>query len=143
MFVSDILSQKGGLVYTVTPGTTLAQVSRQLSTRRIGSVLVIDRLERVAGIVSERDLVHALATDGAAALERDASEVMTRNVQTCDPDDSIDQVMEVMTRGRFRHLPVVRHGELLGLISIGDVVKARLEEASHETEALRAYIVAG
>ena len=143
MFVSDILSQKGGLVYTVTPGTTLAQVSRQLSTRRIGSVLVVDRLDRVAGIVSERDLVHALATDGAAALERDASEVMTRNVQTCDPDDSIDQVMEVMTRGRFRHLPVVRRGELLGLVSIGDVVKARLEEASHETEALRAYIVAG
>ena len=143
MFVSDILSQKGGLVYTVTPGTTLAQVSRQLSTRRIGSVLVIDRLDRVAGIVSERDLVHALATDGAAALERDASEVMTRNVQTCDPDDSIDHVMEIMTRGRFRHLPVVRRGELLGLVSIGDVVKARLEEASHETEALRAYIVAG
>jgi len=143
MFVSDILSQKGGLVYTVTPGTTLAQVSRQLSTRRIGSVLVVDRLDRVAGIVSERDLVHALATDGAAALERDASEVMTRNVQTCDPDDSIDHVMEVMTRGRFRHLPVVRRGELLGLVSIGDVVKARLEEASHETEALRAYIVAG
>lgn len=143
MFVSDILSQKGGLVYTVTPGTTLAQVSRQLSTRRIGSVLVIDRLDRVAGIVSERDLVHALATDGAAALERDASEVMTRNVTTCDPDDSIDRVMEIMTRGRFRHLPVVRHGELLGLVSIGDVVKARLEEASHETEALRAYIVAG
>jgi len=143
MFVSDILSQKGGLVYTVTPGTTLAQVSRQLSTRRIGSVLVVDRLDRVAGIVSERDLVHALATDGAAALERDASEVMTRNVQTCDPDDSIDQVMEIMTRGRFRHLPVVRRGELLGLVSIGDVVKARLEEASHETEALRAYIVAG
>jgi len=143
MFVSDILSQKGGLVYTVTPGTTLAQVSRQLSTRRIGSVLVVDRLDRVAGIVSERDLVHALATDGAAALERDASEVMTRNVQTCDPDDSIDHVMEIMTRGRFRHLPVVRRGELLGLVSIGDVVKARLEEASHETEALRAYIVAG
>ena len=72
-----------------------------------------------------------------------ASEVMTRNVITCDPDDSIDHIMETMTRGRFRHLPVVRHGELLGLVSIGDVVKARLKETTHETEALRAYIVAG
>ena len=68
---------------------------------------------------------------------------MTRDVVTCDPDDSIDQVMETMTRGRFRHLPVVRHGELLGLVSIGDVVKWRLEETQHETEALKAYIVAG
>ena len=68
---------------------------------------------------------------------------LTRDVVTCDPDDSIDQVMGTMTRGRFRHLPVVRHGELLGLVSIGDVVKARLEEAEHETEALKAYIVAG
>jgi CBS domain-containing protein len=76
-------------------------------------------------------------------VDLEASEVMTRNVVTCDPDDSIDQVMESMTRGRFRHLPVVRHGELLGLVSIGDVVKARLAEARHETEALRAYIVAG
>ncbi len=143
MFVSDILAEKGGLVFTVTPGTTLGQVSRQLSTRRIGSVLIVDRLDRVAGIVSERDIVHALASHGAPALELEAAEVMTRNVVTCDPDNSIDQVMESMTRGRFRHVPVVRRGELLGLVSIGDVVKARLKETEHETEALRAYIVAG
>ncbi len=143
MFVSDILAEKGGLVFTVTPRTTLGQVSRQLSTRRIGSVLIVDRLDRVAGIVSERDIVHALATHGAPALELEAAEVMTRNVITCDPDDSIDHVMETMTRGRFRHMPVVRRGELLGLVSIGDVVKARLKETEHETEALRAYIVAG
>jgi CBS domain-containing protein len=124
MFVSDILAQKGGLVFTVTPATSVGQISQQLSTRRIGSVLVLDDESSVAGIVSERDL-------------------MTHDVITCDPDDSIDQVMGVMTRGRFRHLPVVRHGELLGLVSIGDVVKARLEEAEHETEALKAYIVAG
>jgi CBS domain-containing protein len=134
---------KGGLVYTVTPGTTLGQVSRQLSTRRIGAVLVVDRLDRVAGIVSERDIVHALATHGAPALELGAGEVMTRDVVTCDPDDSIDHVMQTMTHGRFRHLPVVRHGELLGLVSIGDVVKTRLAETRHETEALRAYIAAG
>jgi CBS domain-containing protein len=143
MFVSDILSQKGGQVFTVTPGTSLAQIAEQLSTRRIGSLLVLDEAGKVAGIVSERDLVHALAAHGAQALAFEASRVMTKNVVTCDPDDSIDHVMEAMTRGRFRHLPVVRRGELLGLVSIGDVVKARLEETRHETEALRAYIVAG
>ncbi len=143
MFVSDILSRKGGLVFTVTPGTSVAQISQQLSTRRIGSVLVLDAESAVAGIVSERDLVQAFARHGAAALAFEAQAIMTREVVTCDPDDSIDEIMEIMTRGRFRHLPVVRHGELLGLISIGDVVKARLEEARHETEALRAYIVAG
>lgn len=143
MFVSDILAEKGGLVYTVSPGTTVSQISRQLSTRRIGSVLVVDRLDRLAGIVSERDIVNAVATHGAPALELDASEVMTSDVVTCDPDDSIDQVMAIMTQGRFRHLPVVRHGELLGLVSIGDVVKARIAETEHEAEALRAYIVAG
>jgi CBS domain-containing protein len=143
MFVSDILGQKGGLVFTVTPGTSVAQISQQLSTRRIGSVLVLDDDSSVAGIVSERDLVRAFASHGAKAMELEARHVMTRDIVTCDPDDSIDQVMGTMTRGRFRHLPVVRHGELLGLVSIGDVVKARLEEAEHETEALKAYIVAG
>ena len=143
MFVSDILAQKGGLVFTVTPGTTVAQLAQQLSTRRIGSVLVMDGQDSIAGIVSERDLVRALAAHGSSALDLEASRVMTRDVVTCDPDDSIDHVMEAMTRGRFRHLPVVRHGELLGLVSIGDVVKARLEEAKHETEALKAYISAG
>jgi CBS domain-containing protein len=143
MFVSDILAQKGGLVFTVTPGTSVAQLSQQLSARRIGSMLVLDGEGSVAGIVSERDLVRALASHGAKAMELEARQVMTRDVVTCDPDDSIDQVMQTMTSGRFRHLPVVRHGELLGLVSIGDVVKARLEEAKHETEALKAYIVAG
>jgi len=143
MFVSDILAEKGGLVYTVTPGTTVGDIARQLSTRRIGSVLVIDRLDQVAGIVSERDIVNAIATHGPPALALEAAHVMTRNVITCDRDDSIDQVMQVMTTGRFRHLPVVQRGELIGLVSIGDVVKARLAETEHEKEALRAYIVAG
>jgi CBS domain-containing protein len=143
MFVSDILSQKGGLVFTVTPDTSIAQVSQELSVRRIGSVLVLDGDDGVAGIVSERDLVRALASHGARALELEARQVMTRDVVTCDPDDTIDQVMENMTRGRFRHLPVVRHGELLGIVSIGDVVKWRLEETRHEAEALKAYIAAG
>ena len=143
MFVSDILSQKGGNVFTVSPETSVADVSRELSVRRIGSVLVLDEDGGVAGIVSERDLVRALASQGASALELEAWQVMTREVVTCDPDASIDEVMEVMTSGRFRHLPVVRHGELLGLVSIGDIVKSCLEETRHEAEALKAYIVAG
>ena len=143
MFVSDILSQKGGLVFSVTPGTTVAEVAKQLSVRRIGSVLVLSDQSAVAGIVSERDLVRALATHGAKAMELEARQVMTREVVTCHPDDSIDEVMQTMTSGRVRHLPVVHHGELLGLVSIGDVVKARLEETEHEAEALKAYIVAG
>ena len=143
MFVSDILSQKGGLVFTVTPGTSVAQIAQQLTTRRIGSVLVMADADRVAGVVSERDIVRVLARHGAAALELEARQVMTRDVVSCHPDDSIEHVMELMTQGRFRHLPVMDHDELIGLISIGDVVKTRLEETRHETEALKAYIVAG
>ena len=143
MFVSDILSQKGGLVYTISPGTTLSQIVQQLSTRRIGAVLVMADGDGVAGIVSERDLVRAMAQHGASALDLEARQVMTRDVKSCHPDDSIEHVMELMTHGRFRHLPVLDHGELIGLVSIGDVVKARLEETRHETEALKAYIVAG
>ncbi|MGD9880728.1 MAG: CBS domain-containing protein [Reyranella sp.] len=143
MFVSDILSQKGSAVFTVAPAASVAEVCQQLSSRRIGSVLVLGADGSVAGIVSERDLVRALARHGAKALELEARQIMTRDVVTCDPDDSIDAVMKTMTEGRFRHIPVVRHGELLGLVSIGDVVKARLEETQHETEALKAYIVAG
>ena len=143
MFVSDILSQKGGLVFSVTPGTTVAEIAKQLSVRHIGSVLILNDQSSVIGIVSERDLVRALAAHGAKAMELEARQVMTRDVVSCHPDDSIDEVMQTMTNGRFRHIPVVHHGELLGLVSIGDVVKARLEETEHETEALKAYIVAG
>lgn len=142
MFVSDILAQKGNFVFTVTPDATVAQVAQELSARRIGAVLVLEDADTVIGVVSERDLVRVLSERGAAALDLRAREIMTGAVVTCDPDDSIDEVMAAMTRGRFRHVPVVRHGELLGLVSIGDVVKARLVEAEVETEALRAYIVA-
>ena len=143
MFVSDILTQKGGLVFSAAPATSVGEIAQQLSVRRIGSVLVLNEHSSVVGIVSERDLVRAFATHGARAMELEARQVMTRDVVTCHPDDSIDEVMQTMTSGRFRHIPVVHHGELLGLVSIGDVVKARLEETEHETEALKAYIVAG
>ena len=143
MFVSDILSHKGGLVFTVSQGTTVAEIAQQLSTRRIGAVLIMADAESVAGIVSERDLVRAFAQHGPAALTLEARQIMTRDVVSCHPDDPIEHVMGLMTSGRFRHLPVMDRDELIGLISIGDVVKARLEETQHEAEALRAYISAG
>jgi CBS domain-containing protein len=142
MFVSDILTQKGGRVFAIMPDATLTDAVAVLAARRIGSVLVIDANGNIAGIISERDVVQAVSKLGAAAMSLRADEAMTADVFVCDPDDSIDQVMATMTSGRFRHLPVVRHGELLGLVSIGDVVKARLEDAHHEAEALKAYIVA-
>ena len=130
MFVSDILSQKGGLVFTITPGTTLAQIAQQLSTRRIGSVLVMSDADRVAGIVSERDLVRAQARHGAAALELEARQVMTREVETCHPDDSIEHVMELMTRGRFRHLPVLEGDKPVGIVSIRDLMRVVVDDES-------------
>jgi CBS domain-containing protein len=142
MFVSDILVQKGARVFTVAPEASLADAVDMLAIRRIGSVLVVDAGGNIAGIISERDVVRAVSNQGAAAMSLRVAEAMTTEVVVCDPDDSIDQVMAVMTSGRFRHLPVVRHGELYGLVSIGDVVKARLEDARHEAEALKAYIVA-
>jgi CBS domain-containing protein len=142
MFVSDILVQKGARVFTVAPEASLADAVDMLATRRIGSVLVVDAGGNIAGIISERDVVRAVSNQGAAAMSLRVAEAMTTEVVVCDPDDSIYQVMAVMTSGRFRHLPVVRHGELYGLVSIGDVVKARLEDARHEAEALKAYIVA-
>jgi len=142
MFVSDILTQKGGRVFAITPDAALADAVDMLVTRRIGSVLVLDANGNIAGIISERDVVRAISKQGAAAMSLRVAEAMTTDVVVCDPDDSIDQVMAVMTSGRFRHLPVVRRGELYGLVSIGDVVKARLEDARHEAEALKAYIVA-
>src|SRR5689334_451808 len=108
MFVSDILSQKGNGVFSVRAATSVAEVAQDLTELRIGSVLVIEPDNRIVGIVSERDLVRALARHGAAAMQLEARNVMTTDVVTCDPGDTIDDVMETMTRGRFRHLPVVR-----------------------------------
>ena len=141
MFVADILAEKGSLVFSAAPQATVAEVAEQLSVRRVGSVLVLQDNE-VVGVISERDVVRAMAQHGAAALTMEVRRIMTTDVVTCDPDDTIEQVMMTMTRGRFRHLPVMRHGDLLGLVSIGDVVKARLTETQVEAEALKAYIVA-
>jgi CBS domain-containing protein len=140
MFVSDILAQKGNRVIAVTPDETLTSAIATLSARRIGAVLVLDAAKSVIGVLSERDILHALARRAADALTLRVSDVMTSPVITCDPDDTVEHVMEVMTDNRFRHLPVVRRGSLLGVVSIGDVVKCRIDETRQEAEVLRQYI---
>lgn len=142
MFVSDILAYKGDRVVSAGPHDSLAAAIAVLAARRIGAVLVLDAAGTIVGILSERDVLHAMAREGAVAFNRKVSEVMTCAVVTCDPDDSIEHVMETMTERRFRHLPVVRQGQLCGMISIGDVVRLRLEEQRREADALREYITA-
>ena len=140
MNVREILSVKGNDVVTIEPNANLAAATKLLAERRIGALVVTGPAGRIVGIVSERDIVHVLATRGVAALETPISEVMTRKVTTCSPSDTIGSIMEQMTAGKFRHVPVVEQGRLTGIISIGDVVKHRLMEMEHEQAALRDYI---
>jgi CBS domain-containing protein len=140
MTVKAILSAKGCEVVTIEPTTKLAAAVRLLTERKIGALVVTGADRRVIGIVSERDIVQELAAHGAASLDLPLTDVMTREVMTCRLTDTISSVMERMTRGKFRHLPVVEQGRLAGIVSIGDVVKHRLEEMEREQSAMRDYI---
>ena len=140
MLVQAILEAKGGDVVTIDPTANVAAAAKLLAERRIGALVVTGADRRVTGIVSERDVVHVLAKRGAAALDVPLTEIMTRKVATCTPTDTIVSLMEQMTAGKFRHVPVVEQDRLAGIISIGDVVKYRLEEMEREQEALRDYI---
>jgi CBS domain-containing protein len=138
--VAAILKHKGYHVSTVAPTALVSEVAALLSERRIGAVLVMDEAEQMLGIVSERDIVRCLAANGARTLEMTAGQLMTRAVQVAHPDTTVDQAMQVMTAGRFRHLPVIDHDTLIGLISIGDVVKARIMHQDTLVESLTAYV---
>jgi CBS domain-containing protein len=140
MTVKAILSVKGTDVFTIEPTANLAGAARLLAERKVGALVVTGPDRRVIGIVSERDIVQELAAHGTAALELPLTDIMTRNVTTCGIGDTISMVMERMTNGKFRHLPVVEQGRLAGLVSIGDVVKHRLKEMEREQSALRDYI---
>jgi len=140
MTVRTILSRKGSDVVTIAPTSNLSDAVKLLAERRIGAVIVTGPENRVAGILSERDIVRALSERGAAALGDHVAAVMTRKVTTCSETDTISVIMERMTVGKFRHLPVVEQGRLVGVISIGDVVKSRVEEIEGESNALREYI---
>ncbi len=141
MDVDGILRAKGAAVVTIRPDATVGELVRGLRDERIGAMVVSEDGRSVLGIISERDVVRGLADRGPRILEAQVAELMTRQVVSCTPRDSVKQVMEEMTRRRVRHLPVVADGALAGIISIGDVVKNRLEEMAMETNVLReAYI---
>ena len=141
MKVETMLAAKGDKVVTLRPDATVATVIRMLKLEGIGALVVSEDGEKILGIISERDVVRALVDHGGEVLKVRVAELMTRSVKTCTPDANIKDVMDEMTRSRVRHLPVVRDGKLCGIISIGDVVKNRLEELETETSVLRDYIV--
>jgi CBS domain-containing protein len=142
MTVRLILEGKGREVATASPSTSVGEACRMLAQRRIGALLITGAQGRMVGIVSERDVVRALAEDGPGALEKPLSEIMTREVVTCTEADRVAEIMRQMTSGKFRHVPVVDEtGALIGVVSIGDVVKHRLNELEAETHAMRDYIV--
>ncbi len=144
MNVKTLLAAKsqnlGGDIVSIEPAADLAAAARLLAAHRIGALVIRGAGGRLAGILSERDIVRSLAEHGAEALGLPVGQVMTRDVETCGENDSVASLMERMTLGKFRHLPVVEQGRLIGLISIGDVVKHRVEEFERESEAMRDYI---
>ena len=142
MNVAAILKQKGRSIVTAAQSTKLLDIAKTLAERRIGAILILGELDRLAGIISERDIIRALARDGVDAMSRPASQYMTREVVTCRISDTLEQLAHTMTEGKFRHLPVMEDGRLSGVISIGDVVKERIAETEMETEQLRHYIAA-
>jgi CBS domain-containing protein len=140
MNVAAILRQKGRAVTTASPDTTLSEIASKLAAKRIGAIVVVGAHGEVAGIVSERDIIRMLAMQGADCLTGPVSRVMTKQVVTCQETDTLDELMAMMTAQRFRHLPVVTDGGLVGIVSIGDVVKHHVAEVEMEATAMREYI---
>lgn len=141
MTVSVILSRKSGDIITLSPEATLGDAVASLARARIGAIVIVDPAMAVEGIISERDVVRLIGERGVDVLSEPLAGVMTRSVVTCTPDETVPQIMERMTRGRFRHVPVVTGEKLVGIISIGDVVKFRVEEMERESAQLRDYIM--
>jgi len=143
MNVATILKAKGRSVTTARPDQSLSEVASKLSSRKIGAVVVVGESGAVVGIISERDVIRAIAERGAAALDMQVSRFMTRDVVTCSETSLVDEMMEMMTSGRFRHLPVVEDGALVGIVSIGDVVKNHVATVEMEVSAMRSYLATG
>jgi CBS domain-containing protein len=142
MHIKDILRHKGEDVFSVGPGEDATAIARSLAQHRIGAALVRDQDGHVLGIISERDIVRAVAREGAIALSRTARDLMTADLVTATLAMSVAEGMAMMTEHRCRHLPVMEQGRLAGMVSIGDLVKARIEEAENEAESLRAFVTA-
>lgn len=143
MHVSTIIAHKGNGVYTIEPGKMIADTITILSEKKIGAIVVVELGGAVAGIISERDIVDAIAADGPAALSRPVKDYMSKEVICVTLDDTIESLMSQMTEKRVRHLPVMENGRLNGIVSIGDVVKHRIAEAEAEADALKSYIASG
>jgi len=141
MNVGIILAEKGRETFTIDPNASLAEAVSLLAAKRIGAALILGPDRRIAGIISERDVVRALAERGAAALDEPVSRTMTRKVETCNESETVANIMERMTAGKFRHMPVVDQGRLVGVVSIGDIVKHRVQQMEHESVAMRDYIM--
>lgn len=142
MLVTEILKDKGDAVFSISPGQTLVEACQEMHARKIGAVVVCDS-DRVVGVLSERDVVRAVSRSGPAALSEPVSSHMTREVVFAEPAETVTMLMGRMTDRRIRHLPVLKDKRLIGVISIGDVVKCQIEEATREAESLRTYIAAG
>ncbi len=142
MTVATMLSEKGRKVVTTSATASIAGAIDALAKHKIGALVVVNEDDRIVGIISERDIVRAIAEQGERVLSKPLSTVMTHAVVTCGENETINDVMTRMTRGRFRHLPVIENDRLTGIISIGDVVRARIEQVEREAEDMRAYIAA-
>lgn len=142
MLVAEILKSKGDAVFSIAPGVSLGEACAELDRWRVGALVVCEG-DRVVGVVSERDVVRAVARSGAGALEQPVSDHMTAEVVFADPSETTAVLMARMTDRRIRHLPVLREQRLCGVVSIGDVVKRQIDEATREAESLRTYIAAG
>lgn len=141
--ISQILKTKPRGVATAGPGETVQDIAKRLAQRKIGAIVIVADNGKVAGIISERDIIRLVAEHGAAALSLQASQGMTREVISCSRTSTLDEIMETMTRGRFRHLPVIEDGELVGIVSIGDVVKHHTAEVELEVTAMKGYLATG
>jgi CBS domain-containing protein len=140
MILEQILKEKGGQVYSVAESASLKEAAELLDARRVGAMVILNEAGTVIGVISERDIVRAVARAGAAALKHPVSESMSRQVVTAKPKETIEAAMDRMTDRRIRHLPVVESGRLVGVISIGDLVKWKIAEATAEVDAIRSYI---
>lgn len=143
MNISQILKSKPGGVTTGRPEETIQKIAERLAERKIGAVVIVGENGQVGGIISERDIIRLVAAHGAGAMSMPVRDGMTSQVISCNRDCTVDEVMELMTKGRFRHLPVVEQNELIGIISIGDVVKYHVAEVELEVNAMRDYLATG
>jgi CBS domain-containing protein len=143
MTVAAVLKHKGNDVVTVAPSATVKEIAAVITSRRIGAVVVLGADHELAGIVSERDVVKALANHAEAALAMTAADIMTRDVTVASPRTTIDEAMAQMDAGYFRHLPVVDNGAMVGIISVRDVVRAHIQQQEHEVESLKSFVLRG